>query len=140
MPNVFACHAFMHAYTAGRRNLTTCNSSMSPVVHFTPTASNPNQQPTLPRSGACAATLPASHSHDAIMFGGYTEEQQQGNMVRVPTNEAWLLSKASGAWGPVKYSSEAVPCTRLVAQCVVVGDKLWLIGECCCLLSRRAQL
>jgi hypothetical protein len=58
-------------------------------------------------------------------------------MVRLPTNEAWLFSKASGAWSPVKYSSEAVPCTRLVAQCVVVGDKLWLIGEFCWRLSRR---
>jgi hypothetical protein len=51
-------------------------------------------------------------------------------MVRAPTNEAWLYSATSGSWSPVQYSSEAVPATRLVSQCVVVGNKLWLVGEC----------
>lgn len=101
---------------------------MAPVISFQPTATTPNSQPSLPRSGACAAPLPPAHSHDVILFGGYTE-QQQPSIQRDPTNEAWLFSKASGSWIPVKYSSEAVPCTRLVAQCVVVGNKLWLIGK-----------
>lgn len=101
---------------------------MSPTIAFTATATSPDKQTTLPRSGACAATLPPSHSHDVILFGGYTE-QKDPSMVRVPTNEAWLFSSASGSWSPVQYSSKTVPSTRLVAQCVVVGNKLWLIGE-----------
>lgn len=100
----------------------------APAVTFSPTATSGGSQPTLPRSGACAAPLP---SGGAILFGGYTEQQQQpSGVVRAPTNEAWLFSAASGAWSPVQYSSEAVPATRLVAQCVVIDNKLWLIGEC----------
>lgn len=49
--------------------------------------------------------------------------------MRVPTNEAWVFSAASGQWSRVEYTSEAVPATRLVSQCVVQGNKLWLIGE-----------
>lgn len=117
--------------SAGRSRFTVCSitASMLPSVTFTPTATSPGSSPSLPRSGACAAPLPGSHSHDVIMFGGYTE-QQQPSMIRVPTNEAWLYSAASGSWSPVQYSSEAVPATRLVSQCVVVGNKMWLIGEC----------
>jgi hypothetical protein len=126
LPTLPAAHCI-----AGRTSLQVLNSacSMFPSITFTATATSPDKQPTLPRSGACAATLPPSHSHDVILFGGYTE-QQSPSMVRVPTNEAWLFSSASGSWSPVQYSSEAVPSTRLVAQCVVVGNKLWLIGEC----------
>lgn len=102
------------------------------VVTFTPTATTPDARPTLPRSGACAAPLPASHSHDAILFGGYTEEKDAaGVVVRVPTNEAWVYTASSGQWSRVECtsSSDTVPATRLVSQCVVQGNKLWLIGE-----------
>jgi hypothetical protein len=103
--------------------------SAPPSVTFTPTATSSSARPPLPRSGACAAPLPPGHSHDAILFGGYTEEQRQpADVLRAPTNEAWLFSAATGAWSRVCYSSAEVPCARLVAQCVVVGDKLWLIG------------
>lgn len=130
----------MHAGSARLKVFSSTGSSMAPVISFQPTATTPNSQPSLPRSGACAATLPPGHSHDVILFGGYTE-QQQPSMQRDPTNEAWLFSKASGSWSPVKYSSEAVPCTRLVAQCVVVGNKLWLIGKSIWLMhSLQGQL
>lgn len=105
-------------------------ASSAPAVTFRATAAEASQRPSLPRSGACAATLPPSHSHDALLFGGYTEELGSDGVTRKPTNEAWLFSAAAGAWSPVACTGGALPPpTRLAAQCVVVGNRLWLIGE-----------
>ncbi|KAK9794608.1 hypothetical protein WJX73_007394 [Symbiochloris irregularis] len=88
-------------------------------------ATTQEQRPTLPRSGHCAARLPPSHSSDVIIFGGYTEDDQKK---REACNDAWTFSLESKSWTTVQYSGDLIPRVRLASQCVVVDNKLWVIG------------
>ncbi|GFR50800.1 hypothetical protein Agub_g13065, partial [Astrephomene gubernaculifera] len=104
-------------------------------VTFTPVALTADSRPSLARSGACAAALPAWHPHDAIMLGGYTEEwpqqpQAQPTPRRAPCMEAWTFTAADGGrWHHVKFEEGSpVPQPRLTSQAVVVGDELWLVA------------
>ncbi len=76
------------------------------VCHLQEVAREPQQRPTLPRSGHAGAALPAWHDAQAIIFGGYTETQDK---TRAATNEAWLFDTASGSWTPVQYAEGDVP-------------------------------
>ncbi|GLI65268.1 hypothetical protein VaNZ11_008758 [Volvox africanus] len=114
-------------------------------VTFTPAAVRPGCRPSPPRSGACAAPLPAWHPHEVIMLGGYTESWGDGRERRTavssslpgpavprraPTMEAWTFESADGGrWHPVPYAAGSpVPQPRLTSQAVVVGSELWLVG------------
>eukprot|EP00879_Flechtneria_rotunda_P009431 GHRR01009873.1.p1 GENE.GHRR01009873.1~~GHRR01009873.1.p1 ORF type:complete len:380 (+),score=81.08 GHRR01009873.1:187-1326(+) len=112
-----------HARSRAIAFVTSATSQAMVSVKFQPL--QPGTSPALPRSGHSAATLPASHSHDVIVFGGYTEASDRQ---RAPTNEAWIYSRTSNSWEQVLYSSQAVPQPRLTAQTVAIDNKLWLIG------------
>lgn len=82
--------------------------------------------PFLPRSGACAAPLPASSGYDAIVIGGYLEHPDKK---REGTNEAWAFKReGGGSWELVPYAPGPQPGPRIASQCVLVGDHVWLIG------------
>ncbi|KAF8065913.1 protein phosphatase 2C 68 [Scenedesmus sp. PABB004] len=126
-----AAHAFAAACAASaaasaRRPLTTlCAAAAMPRVTFEQTATD--APPGLPRSGACGVALPPGHASGfaAIIFGGYTEDADKQ---RAPSNEAWGFRSDAQAWERIAHASAAAPRPRLVAQAVVVGDALWLIG------------
>jgi len=107
----------------------------APTVELTWEAKGITSSPTLPRSGHCAVTLPKGHEYDVLVFGGYTEDESlmedRGPMGQVPkrevTNEGWLYSVDKDEWKQIAYEGD-VPQPRLVAQTVVVDDKMWLIG------------
>jgi hypothetical protein len=52
--------------------------------------------PFLPRSGACAAPLPAGHPQAAVMIGGYVEKPDK---TRYGTNEVWAYARGAGGEG-----------------------------------------
>ncbi|KAI8474475.1 MAG: galactose oxidase [Monoraphidium minutum] len=82
--------------------------------------------PFLPRSGACAAPLPAGAGPAAILIGGYVEEADKK---RSATNEAWVFDRGGGgSWSLVPYAPGPAPGPRIASQCVLVGDDVWLIG------------
>ncbi|GLC36198.1 hypothetical protein PLESTB_001369300 [Pleodorina starrii] len=126
-------------------------------VTFTAAAVAPDCRPSLPRSGACAVSLPSWHPHEVILLGGYTEDRgdrprgdQPGVRAagtpavpkdpapapspspprRAPTIEAWTFSSEDGGrWHRVDYAEGTpLPQPRLTCQAAVVGDELWLLG------------
>ena len=65
-----------------------------------------------PRSGHCAAALPAEHEGDVLVFGGYTEDSQGK---RQASGDAWVYSCSKGAWSQLQYAAGPVPRVRLVS-------------------------
>ncbi|KXZ45616.1 hypothetical protein GPECTOR_52g19 [Gonium pectorale] len=128
------------------------------TVTFSPAAEGSDARPRLPRSGACAAALPAWHPEEVIMVGGYKEDAAAAAAattaaagsggggdpaaaaaaaaaappppVRGPTMEAWTFNSAGGGrWRQVQYAEGSpMPQPRLACQTAIVEDELWVMG------------
>jgi hypothetical protein len=105
-------------------------------ISITPAATEPQARPHPPRSGHCAATLPAWHPHDAIIFGALlhpasTPQPGRGHHHRAlsadpaaggyvegadkkrwASNDAWTFCLAEGKWSAVQYAPGPVPQVR----------------------------
>ncbi|GLI65235.1 hypothetical protein VaNZ11_008720 [Volvox africanus] len=70
-----------------------------------PTAVRPGCRPSLPRSGACAAPLPAWHPHEVIMLSGYTESWGDGRERRTVHISCSIARDATSSFTPAPGTS-----------------------------------
>ncbi|KAL3157872.1 hypothetical protein ABBQ32_012283 [Trebouxia sp. C0010 RCD-2024] len=87
-------------------------------------ATQPSQKPLPPRSGHCGTSLPPGSDEQALIFGGYTEDETKQ---RAATNDTWVFSVEHGSWSQKDVTSD-LPRARIASQAVCGGQYIWLIG------------
>ncbi|KAG2502040.1 hypothetical protein HYH03_000534 [Edaphochlamys debaryana] len=114
--------------SARSAGITAATMAAPVTVRFEPVALGADAQPSLPRSGACAAALPSWHPHEAIMLTGYTEDASAGGTPPRLTSQAAVVGDELvlvAGWNPAAAAGAPDPSVQFLNDVWALDLRTW---------------